>query len=262
MTAVLTMRLDEEEIAVVNSADVPCELLPSRKIGPGANVEFIDGEGGIHNHSMGELAGWAHFSLRVHPNLACQADCALTDSEVYNPEVFAAGKGQGVRFQPFFLPGANVDLGQFRGQGLFRRGLHFSGTITPGWVRLSCECDECRQSFQIQSFHAGFGNAGYMYSASGLYTIIIDGTEPGAPPALGEADPETTAELEGRLPLAPDGTRFGLWESFRCPHCGAPYIDYRAHPELREAEYYGNYHIGMEPLKFPLVGDPGDDISN
>ena len=231
------MRLDGEEIAVVNAADVPCELFPSRKIEPGANVEFIDGEGGIHKHSMGELAGWAHFSLRIHSNLACQVDCALTDSEVYDPEVFAEGKGQGVRFQPFC-------------QGLFWRGLHFSGTVTPGWVRLSCECDECSRSFQIQSFHAGFGNAGSMYSASGLYTIIIDGSEPGAPPALGEADPEATAELEGRLPLAPDGTRFGLWESFRCPHCGAPYIDYRAHPELRAAEYYGNYHIGMEPLRF------------
>lgn len=245
------MRLNGSEIAQVNAADVPCELTPSRRIEPNASVEFEDISGRLHVHSLGDLSGWAHFSLRVHAGLTCQADCAVTVSEKFDSRQLMNGEALGVRFQPFFLPGSTGDADKLRGQGLFARGMHFNGSVTPGSVRLSCECDQCGRSFQVQSFHAGFSDASYMYSGSGLHTLILQGRTPGAPPALGAPDMKAVEAFEELLPLAPDGTKFRYGNPFRCPHCGAPYIDFSAHPRLREAEYYGNYLYGSEPAYFP-----------
>lgn len=244
------MILSGSEIAEINSGDLPCEIKPSVPIQSGSVIEFVDCNGRRHVHSLAELSGWAHISVRVHENLACQADCAVTESEAYDPYDLLAGNGFGVRFQPFFLPGSTGDPNDLIGQGLFRRGLHFSGTVTPGSVRLACECDHCAQSFLVQSFHAGFSNVGYMYSSSGSYTLIIDQNVPGAPPALGKPDYTELAKLEAELPLAPDGTRFQYMNSFNCPHCRQPYIDFQAHPQLREGEYYGNFHFGVAPLHY------------
>jgi hypothetical protein len=75
----------------------------------------------------------------------------------------------------------------------------------------------------------------------------------GAPAALSEPDPIALAALENRLPKAPDGTSFSYLNPFRCPHCGASYIDFRKHPGLRKSEYYGNYFAGVELLRYEPV---------
>lgn len=246
----LVMRLNGDEIDQVSADAIPCELTSSRQITPGAIVEFEASNGARHTHSLGELSGWAHFSLRVHAGLACQADCAVTATETYDPQDLMSEKGLGIRFQPFFLPGSKGDPEELRGRGLFRRGLHFSGTVTPGSVRLSCECDECHRSFHIQSFHAGFSNCEYMYSASGKYTLIMDSRVEGAPGALGTPELALIKKLESSLPLAPDGTAFKYLNPFRCPHCSAPYIDFERFPDQRPTEYYGNCLFGMEPIRY------------
>lgn len=248
--SILTILLNGEEIASVRATDLPCEVTPSRPLQPDAVLEFVDSEGFRHTHSLGALSGWLHLSVRVHASLACQADCVVSDTEAFDPEALLSGQASGIRFQPFFLPGSTADAEALRGQGLFRRGLHFSGTVTPASVRLACECDQCRRSFQVQSFHAGFSGAGYMYSSSGAYTLIIDETVPGAPPALGQADQDSLTRLEAALPPAPDGSRFSYLNPFRCPHCAAPYIDFAAHPEMRETEYYGNTLFGVSPIRY------------
>jgi hypothetical protein len=40
----------------------------------------------------------------------------------------------------------------------------------------------------------------------------------------------------------------------RCPHCGDPYIDFKAHPQLRVNEYYGNTFYGERPLTYDNAG--------
>ena len=158
-------------------------------------------------------------------------------------------QGGEIRFQPFFISGAKVSNDEMRGRGLFHRGLHFSGNITPGNVILSCECDCCKRSFQIHSFHSGFSNAGYFYSGSGNYTLTLSDRIPGCPAALSKPDPAGLAALEAKLPLAPDSTSYTYTNPFRCPHCFAPYIDFESHPGDRVSEYYGNYFVGSEPLR-------------
>ena len=248
MAELLFVRLDGDEIARVNAGDLPCELTPSRKIGGDASLVFEDSSGRAHRHSLAELSGWVHISIRVHQDLICQADCVVTAGEVFDPEQLMKGEASGIRFQPFVLPGSTWDPAMFRGQGLFARGLHFPGSVTPGNVRLSCECDECGRSFQVRSFHAGFSHASYVYSDSGRYTLILESGTIGTPPAIPATDVAAIAALDASLPTAPDGTRFRYLNPFRCPHCAAPYIDFARHPRLRETEYYGNVLFGSEPI--------------
>ena len=141
--SLLIVRLNGEEIARINAVDPPYEIVPSHAIAPGAIVELEDGNGIVHRHSLAELEGWAHFSIRIQKNLACQADCVVTKNELPDPNGLISGNAKGIRFQPFFLSGSRVETATFRGQGLFARGLHYSGRVTPGSVRLSCECDMC-----------------------------------------------------------------------------------------------------------------------
>jgi len=151
-----------------------------------------------------------------------------------------------------------VKNGDFKGQGLFRRGLHFSGNVSPSNLSVACICDDCGQSFRLQSFHAGFAKLGYFYAASGRFTLAVPATVPGAPVptlrALSDEEAAAIAALEQQLPQAPDGTSYGYLNPLRCPHCRAPYIDFGAHPELRRHEYYGNTYFGEKLLKFDEQG--------
>jgi hypothetical protein len=121
--------------------------------------------------------------------------------------------------------------------------------VTPGSIVLSCECDACHRSFLIRSYHAGFSDSGYFYSASGKYTITVSSNLAGAPAALAEPESAALAALEANLPAAPDGSRFAYMNPFRCPHCCAPYITF-ADPGSRSAEYYGNYFVGSDLLRY------------
>jgi len=238
---ILAVRVDGQELCSVAETESPCEKQPSAFSKGNSTIEFIDGAGVTHRHAMGDRAGWYHFSIRVLANLACQADCAITDKQKYDPNDLVQGNGEGIRFQPFFISGAKVSNSDFIGKGLFARGLHFSGNVTRGNILLSCECDRCHRSFQIKSFHAGFSNCGYFYSASGKYTITVSDTMPGCPVPLSEPDPQQLSALEQALPLAPDGSFYRYLNPFRCPHCASSYIDFAEHPEIRASEYYGNY---------------------
>ena len=249
----LRVLVNGEEVCVIAENELPCEKLPSKKLESGSVIEFIDHAEDSHKHDLGQFSGWFHFSIRGHPNKACQADCAITEDEQYDQNAFSEGKAKGIRFQPFFITGAETSNDIFIGKGLFKRGLHFNGNVTNGAISLSCECEHCRKSFIINSFHAGFSNLGYFYSDSGAYTLTVSDRVSGSPAALSTPNEVELKELESQLPLAPDGTKFKYMNAFRCPHCKESYIDFLANLEERTAEYYGNYFPETELLKYEPV---------
>jgi hypothetical protein len=249
----LRVLVNGEEICNVSRDEIPCDKQPSRQLDAGSVIEFIDHSDNKICHQMAKYSGWFHFSVRVHPNMACQADCAITQEEKYDQAAFSKGEAIGIRFQPFFISGADVDNSVFTGKGLFKRGLHFQGNVTNGGISLSCECEYCRKSFLINSFHAGFSNSGYFYSSSGDYTLSVSDDIPGCPATMSVPNPIELAALEAQLPMAPDGTTFKYTNAFRCPHCKRPYIDFLTYPEERTAEYYGNYFAGKEVLRYQPV---------
>jgi hypothetical protein len=92
------------------------------------------------------------------------------------------------------------------------------------------------------------------YSDSGKYTITVSDRVPGCPAALTEPDPMELAALEAALPLAPDGTRFKYSNPFRCPHCATVH-DFGQNLKDRRGEYYGNYFVGSELLRYEPASD-------
>lgn len=252
--ALLTVRVSGKVLCEFRENELPSEKTPSTQVNADARVSFVDSSGIMHEHVLRSAGGWAHFSVRVHASKACQADCVISDSPTFDATALAQGKATGIRFQPFFLPGAAASNDGLVGKGLFNRGLHFSGTITPGNILLSCECDKCHRSFLVRSYHAGFSNSGYFYSDSGKSTLTVSAMVPGCPVPLSAPDPQALFTLEQSLPLAPDGSRYSYLNPFRCPHCGEPYINFEANPGLRESEYYGNYLEGTELLRYEPNG--------
>jgi len=247
----LRVEVNGTEVSAIDGSTLPAEQTPSVPVTGEAEIAFIDSAGRRHTHRTPPMAGWLHLSIRVHANFGCQADCAITDAEHYDPQDLGNQAGAyGIRFQPFFLPGTTVDEAEFRGRGLFARGLVFAGSVNPGNVLLSAECDACRRSFLVRTFHAGFSASGYMYSGSGAHTLLIPDRVAGAPAPLADPEPAALAALEARLPLAPDGTAFRYRNPFRCPHCQEPYIDFAAHPEQRPGEYYGCYFPDVALIHF------------
>jgi hypothetical protein len=252
--SLLELRVDGIPVATIHQNELPCEKSPSVRTTRNSKVECVVPGGTTIVHHLNHEEGWAHFSVRVGSGFACQIDCVVSQEPKFDPSAITSGRATGVRFQPFLLPGARDSNTLFAGRSLFYRGLHYSGTVTPGTVSLSCICDVCAKDFRLQSFHAGFSGVGYFYSASGRYTLIVNEHVPGAPPALGKPDQNALVRLEMLLPTAPDGTTFSYFNPLRCPHCGSAYIDFTKYPEQREGEYYGNTFMGEQPIRFEPSG--------
>jgi hypothetical protein len=150
------------------------------------------------------------------------------------------------------LSNANENNLVLKGKGLFERGLHYSGTVTPSGVRCICTCDYCLESFTIQHFHAGFSEAQYFYSTNSKETLIVPyGSFKNMPVQLQkEVDLLALQDIEAKLPLPSNGDGlFKYYNSFRCPHCFASFVDF-TNKEVRPMEYYGNTYINQKPVWF------------
>ena len=189
-----------------------------------------------------------HSSIRVLSNSAVMIDGSISKSD----KVFSKWTDndyEAVRLQPFYLSNRNDLNLKLIGKGLFERGLHFSGTVTPPGVRNICICDNCSRSFTIQHFHAGFSEIQYFYSSNGKETLIVPYSAiEGIPVQLQKKIDITALEkIETELPVPFTGGSFKYYNSLKCPHCLASYIDFEANKEDRPNEYYGNTYINKEP---------------
>ena len=244
---ILSVFHEDNLVCEIRKTELLCEKTPILfSSNMWSQLRFVDNVGAEHCHKLSYESGYFHLHVRVNKKFGCQADCLVSTNKKIAPDAFQNLEVNGIRFQPFLLSCSGISEEQFKGRGLFYRGLHFPGRVTPGNVSLSCICDECAKNFRIKSFHAGFSDVGYFYSGSGKETLVLSNNIRGCPPALGEANMVEVKELEAKLPKAKDGTSFLYWNGFRCPHCGAKYIDFESHPKDREFEYYGNYFYGDE----------------
>jgi hypothetical protein len=129
--------------------------------------------------------------------------------------------------------------------------LHFAGRVTPSTVRNICICDCCSQSFAIQHFHAGFSDSQYFYSSDSQETLIVpyNAIENLPVQLQKDIDNNVLLDVEALLP-APSSHigSFKYYNSFKCPHCFAAYIDFEHNKEIRPKEYYGNVYINKKPL--------------
>lgn len=195
---------------------------------------------------------YLHCSIRVLPNSGVMIDGIISKS----PTEFSNWKNEdyeAIRIQPFFLTNKKEYNKALKGKGLFDKGLHFSGTVTPSGVRNICICDRCQASFTIQHFHAGFANVQYFYSSDGKETLIVDYNAIDKLPVQLNEDlkDEDIEEIENKLPTPTSGNgTFRFYNNFKCPHCDETYIDFVKNNSLRAKEYYGNTFINEKPKRY------------
>jgi len=193
-----------------------------------------------------------HSSIRVLPNSAVMID-GIISNDKKNFKGWTEDNYEGVRLQPFYLSDKDENNIQLIGKGLFDRGLHFNGTITPKGVRCVCICDNCFVSFTIQHFHAGFSECQYFYSTDSEETLIVPyHMIPFMPKQLQkEIEGIELADVETKLPLPSNQVgEFKYYNSFKCPHCRASFVDFENNPSIRPQEYYGNTYINQNPVYF------------
>lgn len=241
---------------MVFADEVPVEKrLVVQLKGTGQVLRFIDSAGRERSYDFSSVfeegERFVHLSMRVGSTFAVQADALLT-KDGRNPEqVFQTPEGKGIRLEPFYLPECSGNPADLSGRGLFYRGLHYSGTITQGNVSLLSICDHCHASFRLQSFHAGFSNLTYLYCSRQPHTLVASSYIEDAPPVLGEADSDSVARFESKVPpCSKCGGEFRYLNPLRCPHCLAPYIDFINQRADRASEYYGNYLYGDTPQRW------------
>ena len=244
----LSVTFDDKEILTVDEGHVPFERgVVLELASPHPLLTLTDSAGGSHRHDLSELkplGKFLHLNLRLSERFAAEFDGLLSDSATSSQakDEFAA-HGPAARFQPFYLPECAADPAALVGKGFFYRGLHFQGVITPSNIKLACRCDQCRKSFMLSPFHAGFMDVAYFFCDAGTHTLMTQ--HPDAPGLLIAPDPDKLASLEAELPPCEKcGGHFAYFNPLLCPHCRAPYIDFKRFPQLREVEYYGATLLG------------------
>ncbi len=193
-----------------------------------------------------------HCSVRIVPGLGLMIDGLLSrdpKDESQSPSDLL----RGVRFQPFKLEGAPIPNPELFGRGLFNRGLHFPGRVTPADIRFVCVCDQCHEPFTLEHHHTGFADQQYFYCETGIHTLLVNlGDLEGCPPPRAQnVDEQTLRAAEARLPACTEcGKPFRYYNPLRCRSCGTPFIDFEKFPEIRPSEYYAQILAGTEPQHF------------
>lgn len=187
-----------------------------------------------------------HFSISVQENDAVMIDGIISDFSDRHSSWQELGY-EGIRLQPFYLKNSAYN-NNLIGKGLFERGLHFAGVITPQTVRNICICDYCAKSFTIEHLHAGFSEMQYFYSNSSHETLLIPyNTIPNIPKQLEKhIDFNTVEIIDTELAKKLKRNNFKYYNSFRCPHCLNPFIDFEKNKQARPNEYYANKIINTD----------------
>lgn len=140
----------------------------------------------------------------------------------------------GYRMEGHFLAcgGANarVRYEMIRGRDLPMKALKYPGYTTPSNVRLVGICPDCGKSFCFHGYACYMAQCDAAYSDDGLDCCQISDYN---------IDKETwTYEADGKT--------FRYYNSFCCPHCGTPYIDYRKFPEQKVFGVSACVHLGRK----------------
>ncbi len=144
----------------------------------------------------------------------------------------------GYRFEGHFLAcggeAGKLRYDMNRGQDLPMKGLKYHGLTTPSNIRLIGICPDCGKSFCFRGYAFYMAQSDIAYSDDGLDCCEIQAYN---------IDKDTwTYETEEKC--------FRYYNSFNCPHCGTPYIDYKKHPENKVFGVSGCVLLGKKHYTF------------
>lgn len=110
------------------------------------------------------------------------------------------------------------------------KALKYPGYTTPSNVRLVGNCPDCGKSFCFHGYACYMAQCDAAYSDDGLDCCQISDFNIDKDSWTHEAD----------------GKTFRYYNSFCCPHCGTPYIDYRKFPEQKVFGVSACVHLGRK----------------
>ncbi len=180
-----------------------------------------------------------HISVRMHFTqsqnessfIAFQIDGFISDTE---EECAMTLQDIGYRMEGFCLSCNGAEetesYEQVRGRDLVSKGLKYPGSTTPSNVRLIGICPECKRSFTFYGYAFYMVQEDVAYSDDGLDVCRI-----------------TEYEIDKDIwTRTVDGKTFRYYNSFNCPHCGTPYIDYKKYPEMKQFGVSGCALLGKK----------------
>lgn len=233
-TGRLHAKWERDHVFEFNERQPTIRVFENQKLAREYHIETLDENPDLRGQ-------YFHTSIRITRSGAVMIDGILSPDRVKVPDNEKMSY-EGIRLHPFYLSKNEQKNEERKGTGLFRRGLHFSGTITGGNVRLVCICDSCRKSFTVTSFHAGVSEAQYFYSVDSKQTLFVPyHFIKNMPTQLQKSiDDEVLKEVEQKLPKPSSGSgEYKYYNPFRLPHCSAAFIDFEKNKEIRVNEYYG-----------------------
>ena len=165
---------------------------------------------------------------------ALQIDGFVSDT----PDSRAMKSGDiGYRMEAYFLTSGGEASKQryemLRGQDLISKALKYQGYTTPSNVRLIGVCPDCKRSFSFHEYSLYMMQIDVAYSDDGLDCCEIRDYS---------IDKDTWK-------CTINGKTFRYYNSFNCPHCGSPYIDYKRFPENKVFGVSGCVHLGRKLFK-------------
>ena len=113
------------------------------------------------------------------------------------------------------------------------KALKYRGLSTTANVRLIGVCPDCGKSFAFHGYAFYMAQTDVAYSDDGLDCCEI-----------------CSYEIDkGTWSFETEGKTFRYYNSFNCPHCGTPYIDYKKYPENKVFGVSGCVHLGRKPYR-------------
>lgn len=119
-----------------------------------------------------------------------------------------------------------------RGQDLEMKALKYPGRTTPANVRLIGYCPECQRSFAFHGYAFYMAQDDVVYSDDGLDVCTV-----------------SSYEIDKEAAYTVDEKTFRYYNSFNCPHCQTPYIDYKKYPEIKVFGVSGCVLLGKKHYK-------------
>ena len=165
------------------------------------------------------------------PENASDALFSLLDTIVYRFETYFVDceNDEETRKAKESLKGLDVDY----------KGLRFKGYITPANYRCVAICPECNKSFVFHTLNYHMADTEPVYSDDGQYTAKL----------------ATPPKDKINWSLTFDGKTYRYYNSFCCPHCGAPYIDYNNHHDLKQSDNVGCVHLGSRDILLSALSE-------
>lgn len=181
-----------------------------------------------------------HLSVRFYNQGKPEAPVVLMDgflSDSDAPDEAITFAKTGYRMEACFVGGrvASRRTAALRGADVEMKALRYPGIITPGNVRYLGMCGECGRSFMFHSYNFPHMNMIPAYSDDGLDVCSV--------PVNEIPDAENWDSVI-------DGVHFSTHNAFCCPHCGAPYIDYKSFPWMMRYGVYGAAHRGRKIVNY------------